>query len=157
MTREMLRAKVHRITVTGADVDYEGSLTLDAGLMQRCDMLPFEKVEIYDVDNGNRFSTYLIPGEAHSGVCCVNGAAARLVTPGDRLIICAYAGMSDDEARTHRPAIVLVDEDNRPRLVKPHEEAGCRVTDAAAFEGLMSDLTYVKSSGPYTRDEFNER
>ena len=112
MMRDMLRAKIHRITVTEADVEYEGSITVDAALMAACDMIPFEKVEVYDVDNGSRFSTYLIEGEAGTGVCCVNGAAARLVEVGDRLIICAYCTLDEAEARQHQPFIILVDEDN---------------------------------------------
>ena len=125
--REMLRAKLHRITVTEADIDYEGSITVDAELLDLCDMLPFEKVEVYDIDNGHRFSTYLIEGEAGSGSCCVNGAAARLVTVDDRLIICAYCQVDAAEAREHRPEIVLVGEDNRPRVHKRSEAAGVRV------------------------------
>jgi aspartate 1-decarboxylase len=112
MIRDMLRAKIHRITVTEADVEYEGSITVDAALMAACDMIPFERVEVYDVDNGSRFATYLIEGEAGSGVCCVNGAAARLVAVGDRLIVCAYCSLDDAEARLHQPYIVLVDEEN---------------------------------------------
>jgi aspartate 1-decarboxylase len=112
MMRDMLRAKIHRISVTEANVDYEGSITIDSTLMAACDMLPYERVEVYDVDNGNRFATYLIPGEPGSGVCCVNGAAARLVQVGDRLIVCAYCSLDEDEVQVHRPSIVLVDDEN---------------------------------------------
>jgi aspartate 1-decarboxylase len=112
MMRDMLRAKIHRIKVTEADVDYEGSITVDSVLLDACDMLPYERVEVYDVDNGNRFATYVIEGEAGSGICCVNGAAARLVEVGDRVIICAYCSLDDEEARSHRPFIVLVDDEN---------------------------------------------
>lgn len=112
MMRDMLRAKIHRITVTEANVDYEGSITVDGALLAACDMLPYERVEVYDVDNGSRFATYLIEGEPGSGVCCVNGAAARLVEVGDRLIVCAYCSLGEAEVRLHRPAIVLVDDEN---------------------------------------------
>jgi aspartate 1-decarboxylase len=127
MTREMLRAKVHRITVTECDVDYEGSLTLDRDLMDACGMHAFERIDVYDVDNASRFSTYLIEGPRGSGACCINGAAARLVQVGHKVIVAAYAAMEDDEIRNHRPKVVLVDERNRVRLVKSHEGAGVKV------------------------------
>jgi aspartate 1-decarboxylase len=127
MTREMLRAKVHRITVTECDVAYEGSLTLDRDLMDACGMVAFERVDVYDVDNANRFSTYLIEGQRGSGQCCVNGAAARLVTVGHKVIIAAYATVDDVEVRTHVPKIVLVDAKNRLTVVKDHEGAGVKV------------------------------
>ena len=127
MTREMLRAKVHRITVTERNVEYEGSLTLDASLMQASDLVPFEKVEVYDVDNGNRFSTYLIEGEKGRGACCVNGAAARLVEVGLKLIVASYCSLRESEVRGHRPKEVLVDSRNRVEVVKDHESPDVRV------------------------------
>jgi len=127
MTREMLRAKIHRITVTECDVEYEGSLTLDTGLMKLTGMVPFERIDVYDVDNGSRFSTYLIEGEEGTGVCAVNGAAARLTAPGHRLIIASYCSVEEAEVRRHRPKVVLVDERNRPTIIKDREEAGARV------------------------------
>lgn len=127
MTREMLRAKVHRITVTECDVEYEGSLTLDADLMDAAGMVPFERIEVYDVDNASRFATYLIEGERGSGCCCVNGAAARLVGVGHKVIIASYASIPEAEVRGWRPKIVLVDERNRMTVVKDHEGAGVRV------------------------------
>ena len=127
MTREMLRAKVHRITVTECDVAYEGSLTLDRDLMDACGMVPFERIDVYDVDNANRFSTYLIEGERGSGACCVNGAAARLVAEGHKLIIAAYAVVDEREIAAHVPKIVLVDEANRITVVKAHEGAGVKI------------------------------
>ena len=99
MTREMLRAKIHRITVTERNVHYEGSLTLDADLMEACGMVPYEKIDVYDVDNGNRFSTYLIEGGPGSGDCCVNGAAAHLVEEGHKLILASYCALEDSEIR----------------------------------------------------------
>jgi aspartate 1-decarboxylase len=127
MNRTMLRAKIHRIAVTERDVSYEGSLTLDAELMREAGMLPFERIEVYDVDNANRFATYLIAGEPGSGACCVNGAAAHLVEPGDRLILATYVTLEDRDAEGHRPRIVLVDERNRVKQVKHDERAGARV------------------------------
>jgi aspartate 1-decarboxylase len=115
MTRDMLRAKIHRITVTDANVDYDGSLTLDPELMNAAGMLRWERIEVYDVDNGNRFATYLIEGAPGSGICCVNGAAARLVEPGHKVIIATYTTLADREAAAHRPRIVLVDAANRER------------------------------------------
>ena len=127
MTREMLRAKVHRITVTECDVAYEGSLTLDRDLMDACGMVPFERIDVYDVDNSSRFSTYLIEGARGSGACCVNGAAARLVEVGHKVIIAAYATVTDAEVKTHVPTIVLVDDANRMTVVKSYEGAGVKV------------------------------
>ena len=127
MTREMLRAKVHRITVTECDVEYEGSLTLDRDLMDACGMVPFERIDVYDVDNASRFSTYLIEGERGSGACCVNGAAARLVAKGDKVIIAAYCAVDEADVKTHVPKIVLVDDANRMTVLKNHEGAGVRV------------------------------
>jgi aspartate 1-decarboxylase len=127
MKREMLRAKIHRITATETEVQYEGSLTLDADLMDAADMVRYERVEVYDVDNGNRFATYLIEGRRGSGDCCVNGAAARLVEVGDKLIVAAYAALDEAEVREHRPIVVLVDEQNRIRARKDFEGAAVRV------------------------------
>ena len=130
MTREMLRAKIHRITVTEANVAYEGSLTLDTDLMDACDMVPFERIDVFDVDNGNRFSTYLIEGERGSGECCVNGAAAHLVEVGHQLIIVTYCAVAGEDVRSHRPRVVLVHDDNSIREVKDWEGAAVRVPTA---------------------------
>lgn len=127
MTRDMLRAKIHRITVTECDVEYEGSLTLDAGLMEAAGMVPYERVEVYDVDNGSRFATYLIEGERGTGVCGVNGAAARLTAPGHKLILASYCSMSDAQVRSHKPRVVLVNAENGVKQIKDREEAGARV------------------------------
>jgi aspartate 1-decarboxylase len=115
MMRKMLRAKIHRATVTQADVDYEGSITIDRRLLEATDLLPNEAVCVWDVTNGNRFETYAVLGPADSGVVCVNGAAARLVRPGDLVIIAAFTWMEETAARVHRPKIVFVDEQNRIR------------------------------------------
>jgi len=127
MNRTMLRAKIHRIAVTQCEVAYEGSLTLDPDLMERADMVPYEKVDIYDVDNANRFATYLIEGERGSGECCVNGAAAHLVNVGDLLILAAYTTVQEVDVADHRPKVVLVGAGNRVKTVKEHEAAGVRV------------------------------
>lgn len=129
MLRTMLKSKIHRATVTRADLHYVGSITIDEDLMNAADLLAGELVSVADVDNGNRLETYAIAGERGSGVIAINGAAAHLVREGDLVIIMAYAQMSDDEARAHRPAVVFVDRDNRavdigvePAAV-PHEFA----------------------------------
>ena len=111
--RTMLKSKIHRATVTEANVDYEGSITIDAELMRAADILPFEQVHVLDIENGARFQTYAIEGESGSGVICVNGAAAHLVAVGDRVIILTYAQLDEAEARSHRPTLVYVDARNQ--------------------------------------------
>ncbi|HET9480790.1 MAG TPA: aspartate 1-decarboxylase [Candidatus Polarisedimenticolia bacterium] len=130
MLREMLRAKVHRATVTETNVDYEGSLTLDAGLMKAAGLIPYERIDVYNADSGARFSTYLISGAEGSGVCCINGAAAHLARPGDRVIIASYASVADEELRSFRPTIVLVGPGNRIKEVRHEIVAGTVVADA---------------------------
>lgn len=110
MQLTMLKAKIHRATVTGADLDYEGSIALGPELRRAAGILPFEKVEIFNCNNGERFATYVIAGD--DGEVCVNGAAARLVQPGDIVIIVAYVEVEAGEAPSHRPVVVLVDEKN---------------------------------------------
>jgi aspartate 1-decarboxylase len=113
MQRTMLKSKIHRATVTEANLDYQGSVTLDPALMEAADLLHFERVEIYDVTNGERFATYAIPGRPGSGEVCLNGAAAHKVRPGDLVILASYADYDEEAARSHRPALVFVDEANR--------------------------------------------
>jgi len=113
MNRFMFKSKIHRATVTQADLHYEGSLTVDTDLLEAADLLPYEKVAVVNVNNGERFETYVIPGEAGSGVICLNGAAARKGAVGDLVIIISYAAMSDQEAREHHPTVVHVDSNNR--------------------------------------------
>ena len=113
MNLTLMKTKIHRATVTQADLTYEGSITVDAGLLKEAGILPYEQVHVYDINNANRFVTYAIEGEAGSGVICVNGAAARLVHPGDKVIIVAYAQMNLDEARGFKPRVILVDDKNR--------------------------------------------
>ncbi|WP_182113025.1 MULTISPECIES: aspartate 1-decarboxylase [unclassified Actinotalea] len=111
--RTMMTGKIHRATVTDADLDYVGSVTVDASLLEAADILPGQQVDVVDVTNGARLTTYAIAGEPGSGVVCLNGAAAHLIHPGDVVILIAYAQMPDDEARTYSPRVVHVDERNR--------------------------------------------
>jgi aspartate 1-decarboxylase len=115
--RTMLKSKIHRARITQVDLDYEGSIAIDRSLMEGSDILPFERVEVLNVNNGARFSTYAIEGEANSGIIGVNGAAARLVTKGDIVIILSYCQVPDDEAVNMTPSIVRVD--SRNRIVEP--------------------------------------
>ncbi len=109
----MLKTKLHRATVTQADLDYEGSITIDVDLMEQAGILPHEKVDVLDITNGARLSTYAIEGKRGSGVIGINGAAAHLIDTGDLVIICAYASMSAQNAKTHKPTILLLDENNK--------------------------------------------
>ncbi|RJG02154.1 aspartate 1-decarboxylase [Noviherbaspirillum sedimenti] len=113
MQRIMLRAKIHRASVTQCDLNYEGSCGIDEELLEAANILPFEKIDLYNVNNGERFSTYAIKGKRGSGEISLNGAAARLAHLGDLLIICTYAPMSDEEIKTYQPKIVFVDDNNR--------------------------------------------
>lgn len=115
MQLTLLKSKIHRATVTLADLHYEGSISIDRDLIDAAGFLINERVEIYNINNGNRFATYVIEGARGSGEIGLNGAAARLVMPGDHVIICAYAIMSEDEARGYKPTVVLVDDLNRPK------------------------------------------
>lgn len=116
--RTMLKSKIHRTRVTEVNVDYEGSITIDKILMEAGDILPFERVEVLNVNNGARFSTYTIEGKANSGVIGINGAAARLVAKGDIVIILSYSQVSDDEATNMMPTMVYVDSKNEILGVK---------------------------------------
>jgi len=123
MRRIMMKSKIHRATVTQANLDYVGSITIDRALMDAADLLPNEKVQIVNNNNGHRFETYVIEGEPGSGVIGLNGAAARLVYPGDSVIIISYAEMEDAEAREYEPTVVFVDDENR-KIRKGVEIAG---------------------------------
>ncbi|MEX1164462.1 MAG: aspartate 1-decarboxylase [Nitriliruptor sp.] len=124
MRRTMMKSKIHRGTVTEANLDYVGSITIDRDLMDAADLLVNEKVQVVDNDNGARLETYVIEGERGSGVICLNGAAARLVQPGDTVIIISYADLEDAEARAWEPTVVFVDGDNQPVSVEVAERHG---------------------------------
>ena len=138
MFRTMLKSKIHRATVTQADLHYVGSVTVDRDLMDAADLLEGEQVAIVDVTNGARLETYVIPGERGSGVIGINGAAARLVHPGDLVILIAYGQMDDAEARRYEPRVVFVDADNTV-MALGHDPA-----EALPGTGLVrGDLTYT--------------
>ena len=122
MMRKMLKSKIHRATVTGADLHYEGSITIDPDLMEAADIFDNEFVDIWNVDYGTRFSTYAIKGQRGSGVICINGAAARLVAKGDLVIIASWQEMEDFEAKAHQPKLVFVDEQNRQKELSRNQE-----------------------------------
>lgn len=113
MTRRMFLAKIHRATVTHADLHYEGSVTIDADLLEAADMLEHEEVHVWNVTRGTRLMTYTLAGPRGSGVICINGAAAHLMSPGDCVILATFGDLDDAEAREHVPTVVLVDEHNR--------------------------------------------
>ncbi len=131
MFRTMLKSKIHRATVTQADLHYVGSLTVDADLMDAADLLAGEQVQVVDIDNGARLETYLIPGPRASGMIGINGAAARLVQPGDLVIILSYAVVTDAEARTLTPTVIMVDRDNRVIETRTDPAAAIPGTDTA--------------------------
>ena len=113
MRRTLLKSKIHRATVTEANLDYEGSVTIDRDLMDAADIVDHEQVQIYDVTSGSRLTTYAIPGPPASGVICINGAAAHLVKEGDLVILATYAEFKEREIPEHRPRVVFVDAENR--------------------------------------------
>jgi len=113
MELTLLKSKLHRATVTEANLNYVGSITIDSALMAEAGLLEYEQVQIANVDNGSRFETYVIKGKANTGVVCLNGAAARQAQVGDRVIIMSYAGMTPEEATGHSPTVVFLDEGNR--------------------------------------------
>ncbi len=112
MNITLLKAKIHRAVVTQADLDYVGSVTIDTRLLEESGIMEYEKVQIVDIDNGNRFETYTIAGEEGSGIICLNGAAAKCVNVGDKVIIMAYCDMTPDEAKEHKPTVLFVNEKN---------------------------------------------
>ena len=122
MQRQMLKSKIHRATVTACDVDYVGSITLDPELMAQADLLVNEQVHVWDIDNGSRFVTYAIEGEPGSGTVQVNGAAARLVNEGDKVIVASFGSYDERDLETYDPVVVHVDADNRIARVDTHPE-----------------------------------
>jgi aspartate 1-decarboxylase len=133
MLLNMLKGKIHRATVVQAELNYIGSITVDETLMEAAGIREYEQVQIVDIDNGNRFETYVISGEADSGMICLNGAAARMVSVGDKIIIMCYAGMTDTEADEHPPKVVFVDEANHIQRVTRYEKHG-RLCDLMKYE-----------------------
>ena len=124
MTLEMLKSKIHRATVTQSALDYIGSITVDEALMEAAGLTEYEKVEIADVDNGARFSTYVICGKANSGIICLNGAEARMVSTGDKVIIMSYAQMTPEEIKENPPKVVFVNDDNTISRITRYEKHG---------------------------------
>lgn len=124
MILNMLKSKIHRATITDANLNYVGSITIDSSLLKSANLIPYEKVQIVDIDNGNRLETYIIEGEENSGVICLNGAAARLVQKGDKIIIMAYGQMDEIEAKTFTPTVVFVDDSNKVTEVTNYEIYG---------------------------------
>lgn len=143
MKLNVFKAKIHRATVTDANVDYEGSVTIDAALMQKAEILPYEAVHIWNVTRGTRLVTYALEGPLHSGAVCVNGAAAHLNKPGDLVILATFADMTPEEARRHQPTVVLVD-DNNHVVCSDHREQpapalfeGCRPGAGVPAAGML--------------------
>ncbi|MBX9679497.1 MAG: aspartate 1-decarboxylase [Gemmataceae bacterium] len=130
MRRIMLKSKIHRATITQADVHYEGSLTLDRNLLDASDIIPFEEVHVWNVTRGTRFRTYAMEGDRDSGVCCANGAAALLVEPGDLVIIASFTSVEDAELANFAPRLVFVDATNRIKSIKRTETPGPKLPDA---------------------------
>ena len=124
MTIQMLKGKIHRAVVKQAELNYVGSITVDSVLMEAAGIIEYEKVQIVDVENGNRFETYTIAGEPGSGMICLNGAAARMVQVQDHIIIMSYCDMTPDEAFSHKPKVVFVDESNQIKKVSNYEKHG---------------------------------
>ena len=144
MQRQMLKSKIHRATITDCDVDYIGSVTIDADLMRQADLLPNEQVHVWDLENGARMVTYAIEAEPGSGTIQVNGAAARLVSPGDKVIIASYGAYDGGELEAYSPIVVHVDEGNRAVAVDSHPEVLLTRTEeipgAFASEGGFTEV-----------------
>lgn len=124
MTITMLKGKIHRAVVQQAELNYVGSITIDSMLMEKSGIVEYEKVQIVDVENGNRFETYTIAGEYGSGMICLNGAAARQVQLGDHIIIMSYCELSVEEVKQHKPIVVFVDEKNNIEKISKYEKHG---------------------------------
>ena len=124
MNLEMLHGKIHRANVTQAELNYVGSITVDTDLLEAAGIYEYQKVQLVDIDNGQRFQTYTIAGESGSGTICLNGAAARCVSVGDKIIIMSYAVCDEKEAKQHKPKVVFVDENNRAVRITNYEKHG---------------------------------
>lgn len=139
MKLTMFKSKLHQMKVTEADLHYEGSITIDQDLLDKAGILPYEKVQVLNITNGSRLETYTISGERGSRVCCLNGAAARLTQVGDRIIVISYAEMTPEEAKEHKPKVVIVDENNDPKTIVDETEYATRYD----MESGMIDNTVV--------------
>ncbi|MGN0465631.1 MAG: aspartate 1-decarboxylase [Lachnospiraceae bacterium] len=124
MELSILKSKIHRATVKQAELDYVGSITVDEELLEQSGICEYEKVQIVDINNGARFETYTIAGERGSGMICLNGAAARCVSTNDKIIIMCYASMTPEEAKTHKPTVVFVDDENKISRITNYEKHG---------------------------------
>jgi len=122
VNRIFLKSKIHRAKITQAELHYEGSLTIDTDLMEAADILSYEKVSVVNINNGERFETYVIPGKAGSGIFCLNGAAARKGQVGDKIIIISYCHLTPEEIKTHKPTVVLLDDDNKIKSLTTPEQ-----------------------------------
>ncbi len=129
MTIQMLKSKIHRAVVKQAELNYVGSITVDSELLRAAGIYEYEKVQVVDINNGNRLETYTIAGEPGSGMICLNGAAARCVSEGDRIILMAYADVTPEEAETHKPKVVFVDDDNHIARITHYEKCGALYDD----------------------------
>jgi len=124
MLLTMLKSKIHRATVTEANLNYVGSITIDKNLMEKSNILEYEKIQVVDINNGSRLETYVIPGEKGSKVICLNGAAARFVQPGDKVILMTYCQVNENEAREHKPTVVFLDDNNSISEITDCEKHG---------------------------------
>ncbi|HMJ12537.1 MAG TPA: aspartate 1-decarboxylase [Polyangiaceae bacterium] len=143
MKLNVFKSKIHRATVTHADLEYEGSVTIDANLLEAANILPYESVHIWNVTRGTRLMTYALEGPAGSGCICINGAAAHLNKPGDLVILATFADMSPEEARNYKPVVVRVDSENRPLADRSEELPGPILNSlhALAAQGCSSGVT----------------
>ena len=135
MKLTMFKSKLHQMVITEANLQYEGSITIDQDLLDAAHLLPYEKVQVVNITNGSRLETYTIPGERGSRVCCMNGAAARLTQVGDRVIIISYAEMTPEEAKTYRPRTVVVDENNDPKSILDYSQPETTFDLVTGLEG----------------------
>lgn len=124
MNITMLKSKIHRATVTQAELDYVGSITVDVELLEKAGIMEYEMVQVVDINNGSRFETYTIAGERNSGIICLNGAAARCVQKNDKIIIMAYAQMTPEEAKDYKPTVVFVNDENKAEKITNYERHG---------------------------------
>ena len=130
----MFKSKLHQLKVTEANLMYEGSITIDQDLLDAANLLPYEKVQVVNITNGSRLETYTIPGERGSRVCCLNGAAARLTQVDDRIIVISYADMTPEEAKEHKPRVVIVDENNDPKNIFDYSQPATKFSLETGLE-----------------------